>query len=91
MAVLFSGLRDNARTKMKMSGTRITIEQMLLAIIADGIQFLGWTKTKDAKHGKYKQKSILKTLQGEYDKPKDDLISFKTVEEYEEYMQQFTR
>lgn len=91
VAILLLGLRDNSRTKMKMSGAKITIEQMLLAIIADGIQFLGWTKTKDAKHGKYKQKSILKTLQGEYDKPKDDLISFKTVEEYEEYMKQFIK
>ena len=76
---------------MKLSGTKLTIDQMLMAMIADNLQFLAWTKTKDAKHGKYKQKSILKTLQGEYDKPKDDLLSFKTVEEYEEYMKQFIK
>mgnify|MGYP003294857480 CR=1 FL=1 len=76
---------------MKIGNTKLTIEQMMMAIIADNLQFLSWTKTKDAKHGKYKQKSILKMLQGEYDKTKDDLISFKTVEEYEEYMKQFIR
>lgn len=91
VAVLLLGLRDNSRVKMKLSGTKITIEQMLMAIIADNLQFLSWTKTKDAKHGRYKQKSILKTLQGEYDRPKDDLMTFKTIEEYEEYMKQFIK
>lgn len=76
---------------MKMSGAKITLEQMMMAIIADNLQFLSWTKTKDAQHGKYKNKSILKTLNGEYEKEKDELISFKTVEEYEEYMKQFIR
>ena len=76
---------------MKVNNTKITIDQMMLAIIADNIKFLSWTKTKDAKHGKYKQKSILKALMGEYDTKKDDLISFKTVEEYEEYMKQFIK
>jgi len=91
VAILLLGLRDNSRVKMKVSNTKITIDQMIMAIIADNLQFLSWTKTKDAKHGRYKQKSILKTLNGEYEKEKDDLISFKTVEEYEEYMMQFTR
>lgn len=76
---------------MRVSGTKLTTEQMLLAIIADGIQFLGWTKTKDARHGKYNQKSILKALQGEYEQKQDNLVSFKTVEEYEEYMKQFIK
>lgn len=91
VAVLLLGLRDNSRVKMKLSETKVTIEQMMMAMMADNLNFLSWTKTKDAKHGKYKQKSILKTLMGEYDKKKDDLISFKTVEEYEEYMKQFIK
>ena len=62
-----------------------------MAMVVDDLNFLAWTKTRDAKHGKYKQKSILKVLQGEYDTKKEDLISFKTVEEYEEYMKQFIR
>lgn len=76
---------------MKVSNAKITVDQIIMAIIADNLQFISWTKTKDAKHGRYKQKSILKTLNGEYDKEKDDLISFKTVEEYEEYMKQFIK
>lgn len=91
VAVLCFGLRDNSRVKMKMSGAKLTVEQMLMAIMADSLQFLSWTKTKDAQHGRYKQKSILKTLMGEYDKQKDDLISFSSIEEYEEHMKQFIK
>lgn len=91
MAVLVFGLNDNSRIKKRYSNSKISVDQILMAMVVDDLNFLAWTKTRDAKHGKYKQKSILKTLQGEYDTKKEDLISFKTVEEYEEYMKQFIR
>lgn len=91
VATLLIGLRDNSRVKMHLAKSKITIEQTLLAIIADAVQFVAWTKTKESKNGKYKKKSILKTLNGEYDKEKDDLMSFKTIEEYEQYMSKFNR
>lgn len=91
VAVLVFGLNDNSRIKKRYSNSKISVDQILMAMVVDDLNFLAWTKTRDAKHGKYKQKSILKTLQGEYEKPKEDLISFKTVEEYEEYMKQFIR
>lgn len=89
MAVLVFGLNENSRIKKKYSKSKISVEQTLLAMMVDDLNFIAWTKTKDAKHGKYKQKSVLKILQGEYDKEKDDLQSFKTIEEYEDYMKQF--
>lgn len=89
VVTLLFGLRDNSRVKMHMSDAKITIEQTLLAIMADALQFIAWSKTQDAKHGKYKKKSILKVLNGEYAKDKDDLVSFETIEEYLDYMSQF--
>jgi len=89
VAALVLGLGNDSRVKMKLSNRVITTQETLLAIIADSAQFLAWSKTKDAKRGHYKQKSILKILQGEYDKPKEELQSFKTVEEFEEYMNSF--
>lgn len=62
---------------------------MIQAMIADNLKFLSWTKTKDAKHGRYKEKSILKALRGEYKDEKDDLVSFATIEEFEAYMNRF--
>lgn len=88
--VLVFGLRENSRTKMKLSKQKLTLEETLLAMILDELRFLSWTKTKDAKKGKsYKGKSVVKALNGEYKKENDDLMSFETVEEFEAYMAQF--
>lgn len=91
VATLLFGLRDNSRVKMHVSESKLTIEQTLLAVIADAVQFLAWTKTKEAKHGRYDRKSILKTLNGDYEHDRDDYESFETIEEFEEYMKQFIR
>lgn len=89
VATLLFGLRDDSRVKMHISETKITVEQTLWAIMADALQFIAWSKTTEAKHGKYKNKSILKILRGEYEEEKDDLMSFESIEEYLDYMSQF--
>lgn len=89
VATLVLGLKSDSRIKMYYTKTKLTVDQILLAIVADNLQFLAWTKTKDAQKGRYTKKSILKILQGEYEKETDDLASFSTVEEYERYMNQF--
>lgn len=86
VATLILGLSENSRTKRFFSNTIATIEQIMLAHIADNLRFISWTKTKNAK-GKYNEKSFVKILNGEYKKESDDeLVSFATVEEYEAYM-----
>lgn len=94
VAVLVFGLKDNSRTKMKLSGQVLTVEQSLLAMILDELRFQSWTYSKDAhKGGSYKGKSVYKTLCGENEEDnsksigKNDLVSFATVEEYEAYVQ----
>lgn len=47
---------------MRLAGARISLEQMLLARIADESAFQSWTKTKDAQHNRNRPKSILKEL-----------------------------
>lgn len=90
VAVLVLGLRDNSRVKMFLSNTKITIEQMLMAIMCDNLNFQSWTYSKDASKGRaYKHKSILKAIQGIEEEKKDDLLSFESIEEYEAYMNLF--
>lgn len=92
VATLVLGLGDNSRVKKEISNTKLTLEETILAMILDGINFICWTYTKEAKKGRpYGKKSIFKLLNGEYDKDKDDLESFKTIEEFEEYMKSFIR
>ena len=50
---------------MKLSGSKISLEQSLLASIADRLGILIWQKTKDGSKGNNVPKSILATLNGE--------------------------
>lgn len=84
-ATLCFGLRENSRVKMKLSGAKITLDQMLSAAALDSLNLLCWAKTKDAQKGRNKPKSILKALAGE-EPNKDELVSFSTPEEWEAYM-----
>lgn len=86
MATLALGLRDDSRVKKEISGNKITLEQMLYALMVDNLQFLAWTKTKSAQKGHDRPESIFKKLTGTDEKKKDDLISFETPEAYEQYM-----
>lgn len=85
VATLVLGLGDNSRVRRHFSKTKVTLEQILMAIMADNLQFIAWSKTKDAQHKKNKPKSILKKLI-DLDEQKEELESFETPEEFEEYM-----
>lgn len=58
--VLLDGLRPESRTKMKLNNQKITLEQTLLAIIADGIKGLIYQNSR--KKNKKVPESILKIL-----------------------------
>lgn len=56
------GLRDNSRIKMKLCGMKTNLNSLLLARIADNTALNLYVKTKDAKSGRNKPKSIVKSL-----------------------------
>ncbi|MCQ2087970.1 MAG: DUF5361 domain-containing protein [Bacilli bacterium] len=62
VAILVYGLRDYSRIKMKISDTRLNVEQTLLATIADSLSFIAWSKTEDARRNQNRPKSILQSL-----------------------------
>lgn len=64
-AVLAYGLRDNSRIKMKLSNQRVSTETMLQAAAVDALNLLVWAKTKDAKTGRNRPKSLLQIFTGE--------------------------
>lgn len=81
-AVLASGLRENSRIKMIMTGTKVDKDTALLAAAVDRLSMLVWAKTKDAPKGKNRPKSILSMLTEEHRK-QDDLMAFDTAEDFE--------
>lgn len=85
VATLVLGLRDDSRIKMKLSGYKLNTNQMLMAVMVDNLQFLSWTKTKQAQKNQGRPESVLNKLL-DLDKPKDELMSFESVEEFEQWM-----
>lgn len=64
-ATLAAGLPEESRSKMGLSGTKVTTGQMLLAIIADRLGWLVWAQTEDGRKGRNRPQSIVETLRGE--------------------------
>lgn len=86
VATLVLGLNDNSRVRRHFSKENLTLEQYLLAMIADSLNFIAWSKTKDAQHKKNRPKSVVQKLTASGKTDKDDLELFETAEEFEEYM-----
>ena len=83
LAALSSGLRDNSRIKMKISGQKIDSETALLAAAVDRLSMLLWAKTKDAQSGRNRPGSILMQMMDGRQEEKD-YMTFRTAEEFEE-------
>ncbi len=81
MATLTIGLRNESRTKMRIAGQRITLDQMLMALIFDDLNLILWRGSKR----RSKPQSLYKLLT-EKKAEKDELKCFDTPEEYEEWM-----
>lgn len=76
-ATLTSGLKSESRVKMKLSGTKITLTQSLLARIADEEAFQSWAKTKDGQRGRNRPQSILKALTKE-----EEMVTYIGTDEF---------
>ena len=81
VATLLVGLPDDSRVKMAISGSKLTIEQNLLARILDSVNFIAWAQTQDAEKNRNRPKSILDVLLGN-DTKHEKLASMKTKEEF---------
>lgn len=79
IATLAVGLPDTSRVVRKFSGINLTIDQMLLALIVDGVNIGAWQRS-GAKKSKRPQSIFQKLTKKEQ---KDELMSFGTPEEFE--------
>lgn len=88
-ATLAVGLRDNSRIKIKMSGMKMDFEKYILAALFDKVNWLCWTKTKDAQHGTHIPKSILDLLlqTGSNSEGSDEFMVFEGPEAFNEARQ----
>lgn len=66
---------------MKISDTKLNIDQTLLAIIADSLSFIAWSKTEDAQRNQNRPKSILQSLRNKDVQP--DCTGFDNGEDFQ--------
>lgn len=86
VATLAVGLRDDSRIKIKMSGMKMEFQKYILAALFDKVNWLCWTKTKDATHGAHVPGRILDLLlqtESRTDNT-DDLMIFDSPDAFEE-------
>ena len=83
-AALSSGLRDDSRIKMKISGRTVPTDTILLAAAVDKLSLLVWAKTKDAEKGINRPESIAAKLLGIGKEDESECVLFRTPEEFEE-------
>lgn len=70
IAILANGLRQNSRIKLLASGLKVDVETLLLAHIADNTAINFYLKTKNAKTGKNRPKSLVKAFTSDLDDSK---------------------
>lgn len=80
LATLSVGLREDSRIKMKIAGTKVNPELLLLAAAVDRLTFLAWSKTGDGQKGRRRPKSIVEMLNGEQ---KSEVVAFDSAEAFE--------
>jgi len=81
LSILAAGLRDDSRIKVKMSGSKISLDRLLMARMVDSLALLVWSKTEDAQKGRNKPKMITELLTAE---PKEEAVkTYSTPEEFE--------
>lgn len=84
VAVFSVGLGDSSRIKRKLTGQKLSNEELLLALAVDRLSLLVWFKTKDGAKGRNRPESILMALLG--DKTKEsEYQTFKTGKDFMDY------
>ena len=82
VAALASGLREDSRIRMKLSGMRVSTDTMLAAATVDRLSMLIWAKTKDGEIGRNRPESILDKLTAEDTRSDEEYKAFDSPEEF---------
>lgn len=87
LGTLAAGLGPNTRIGRKLNGVRGDVTEVLLAQILDGVRWLCWAQTEDAKKGRNRPNSVASEFFKEEDKNKYKSL---TIVEFEKIRQKIT-
>lgn len=80
VAIFVCGLKDTSRIKMKYLNTDVGIDRLMMAHAVDSLNFIAWSKTKNAKDGINRPKKFVDVLLGKTNN--DKVKKFRTGEEF---------
>jgi len=87
VATLCFGLKEDSRVRMRLTNSKITLTQTLIARMVDELAFQSWAKTKDGQKNRNRPESVLKALTEEKN-TEDELVSFRTVDDFKNAWQE---
>lgn len=82
LARLASGLRENSRIRMKLSGLNVQTDTMLLASIADSTSLLTWFNSEAGRKGEGRPPSMVDAILGAK-KKEGEALAFDNPEDFE--------
>lgn len=85
VATLSIGLSNDSRIKRRMANQVVTFNDLLMALLIDGINLLVWQNTKDGAKNRNRPESLYKKFTE--NKPKEELEKFSDIEAYEKWYQ----
>ena len=89
IATLASGLREDSRVKMRLSGAKATTDRMVAAYAADRLANLVWMLSEDGRNGRNRPKSILAALTGETGGESGKAVAYDSPEAFEAAMKKY--
>lgn len=88
VATFASGLRNSSRIMQKMSDMPYSVEDMMLVKIYDTVNWLAWTKTKDAEKGGRPPETMFSKI---FKKEKEEVQGFDSGTEFEKAREEILR
>jgi len=88
LADLVVGLGIDSRIRRKIGNRKLTLEQTLQALTVDRLAGLMWQNTKNGHKGRHYPESILKQLEDQDKKEKDELQAFESVEDFQKWYEE---
>lgn len=85
IATLAAGLHEESRIMMKIRNQKLSLNTYINAFCADLLQYLLWTKTKDAEKGRNKPKSLIEVLTHEPES-EYEAMSYEDFKEFRKKM-----
>lgn len=90
VGIFACGLRPDSRIGMRISNSKLTTDQTILALIADNTRVLTWLNSADGAKGVNRPKSLVEALLGEM-KPKESGIeTFETGQDFDDAWRKLT-